>query len=187
LDTKPFWKSKTLDDLSPSEWERLCDGCGRCCLVKLEDEDNGDIYLTRLACSLLDLKTCRCSDYAARHEKMPDCISITPEMVRTLGWLPPTCAYRRVEEGKDLLWWHPLISGSCIRPAFQCVSWRAARSGSNRAGSLTTSSMISWTMIPPRRARGEKNPNDLPGSAGYIRSTLIQRITSSRLTAAAAT
>lgn len=112
VDAKPFWTGKTLDELSPSEWERLCDGCGRCCLVKLEDEDNGEIYLTRLACSLLDLKTCRCSDYTARHEKMPDCISITPEMVRTLSWLPPTCAYRRVEEGKDLQWWHPLISGS---------------------------------------------------------------------------
>jgi len=98
--------------MSQSEWERLCDGCGRCCLVKLEDEDTSEIYPPRLACGLLALKTCRCRDYAARHEKMPDCISITPDKVRTLGWLPPTCAYRRVEEGKDLLWWHPLVSGS---------------------------------------------------------------------------
>jgi uncharacterized protein len=111
-DPRPFWRTKTLDDMSPSEWESLCDGCGRCCLVKLEDEDTGEIYLTRLACSLLDLKSCRCSDYESRQEKMPDCISITPEKVRTLGWLPPTCGYRRVEEGKDLYWWHPLISGT---------------------------------------------------------------------------
>lgn len=111
-DPRPFWQTKSLDDMSASEWEQLCDGCGRCCLVKLEDEDTSDIYLTRLACGLLDLKTCRCRDYASRHEKMPDCISITPEKVRTLGWLPPTCGYRRVEEGKDLLWWHPLISGT---------------------------------------------------------------------------
>ena len=124
----PFWQTKTLDEMSASEWEQLCDGCGRCCLVKLEDEDTGDIYLTRLACGLLDLKTCRCRDYAARHEKMPDCISITPEKVRTLGWLPPTCAYRRVEEGRDLLWWHPLISGS------------ASSSSAHR----------SWAMVPAK-------------------------------------
>ena len=110
--TQPFWRTKTLDEMSPTEWERLCDGCGRCCLVKLEDEDTSEIYLTRLACGLLDLKSCRCSDYENRQKKMPDCISITPEKVRTLGWLPPTCGYRLVEEGKDLHWWHPLISGS---------------------------------------------------------------------------
>ena len=109
---RPFWRTKTLDEMSPSEWERLCDGCGRCCLVKLEDDDTSEIYLTRLACGLLDLKSCRCSDYENRQKKMPDCISITPEKVRTLGWLPPTCGYRLVEEGKDLHWWHPLISGT---------------------------------------------------------------------------
>jgi uncharacterized cysteine cluster protein YcgN (CxxCxxCC family) len=111
-DTQPFWRTKTLDEMTPSEWERLCDGCGRCCLVKLEDEDTGDIYLTRLACGLLDIKSCRCSDYENRQKKMPDCISITPEQVRTLSWLPPTCAYRMVEEGRDLQWWHPLVSGT---------------------------------------------------------------------------
>lgn len=108
----PFWRSRTLEDFSPAEWEALCDGCGRCCLVKLEDEDTAEIHLTRLSCSLLDIGSCRCSDYENRHAKMPDCITITPEKVRTLGWLPPTCGYRLIEEGKDLLWWHPLVSGS---------------------------------------------------------------------------
>jgi uncharacterized cysteine cluster protein YcgN (CxxCxxCC family) len=97
--------------MSQSQWESLCDGCGRCCLNKLEDEDTGEIHLTRLACALLDLKTCRCSDYPNRREKMPDCVQIDPAKARTLPWLPPTCAYRLVAEGKDLPEWHPLISG----------------------------------------------------------------------------
>ena len=97
--------------MTRQEWESLCDGCGQCCLLKLEDEDDGTIYLTKLSCSMLDVRTCRCSDYAKRHELMPDCVSITPEKVRTLNWLPETCAYRLVEEGRDLAWWHPLVSG----------------------------------------------------------------------------
>jgi uncharacterized protein len=108
----PFWKTKTLEEMSASEWESLCDGCGRCCLNKLEDEDTGQIHLTRLACRLLDLGTCRCSDYENRRQKMPDCVSIDPAKARTLTWLPPTCGYRLAAEGKDLPWWHPLVSGS---------------------------------------------------------------------------
>src|SRR5262245_44245188 len=98
--------------MSPSEWEALCDGCGRCCLVKLEDADTGKCHLTPLACRLLDIGSCRCSDYANRHQRMSDCVAIDPEAVRSLPWLPPTCAYRLVAEGRDLRWWHPLISGS---------------------------------------------------------------------------
>ena len=109
---EPFWRSRQLEDLSQTEWESLCDGCGRCCLNKIEDEDTGDIYLTRLACGLLNIGTCRCSDYANRQAKMPDCVQIDPEKVRSLTWLPKTCAYRLVGEGRDLLWWHPLVSGS---------------------------------------------------------------------------
>lgn len=108
----PFWKTKTLDEMSSQEWESLCDGCGRCCLVKLEDEDTGTCYLTRLACSLLDIGSCRCSDYPNRKARMSDCVTIDPASVRKLEWLPETCAYRLVEEGRDLFWWHPLISGS---------------------------------------------------------------------------
>ncbi len=109
---KGFWRGRTLDELSPEEWEALCDGCGRCCLNKLEDEDTGEIHLTRLACGLLDIGSCRCSDYPNRQAKMPDCVQITPEKARNLSWLPQTCAYRLVGEGRELHWWHPLVSGS---------------------------------------------------------------------------
>ncbi len=98
--------------MSRSEWESLCDGCARCCLVKLEDEDTGDIYLTRLTCRMLTVRTCRCSDYEHRFAKMHDCIEIDPQKARELSWLPATCGYRIVAEGRDLPWWHPLISGT---------------------------------------------------------------------------
>lgn len=107
----PFWETKSLEEMSRGEWESLCDGCGQCCLVKIEEEDTGDIYLTRLACRLLDIGSCQCSDYANRHASEPDCIVITPQNVRTLTWLPQTCAYRRLAEGRGLAWWHPLVSG----------------------------------------------------------------------------
>jgi uncharacterized cysteine cluster protein YcgN (CxxCxxCC family) len=107
----PFWKTKTLPEMTREEWESLCDGCGRCCLNKLEDEDTGRFLYTRAACKLLDLDSCRCTDYANRHARVPDCVALTPENVGSLGWLPATCAYRLLEEGKNLQWWHPLVSG----------------------------------------------------------------------------
>lgn len=107
----PFWKTKTLDAMNDQEWESLCDGCGRCCLVKLEDEDTGDYYATDLVCRLFDETTCRCRDYPNRQKHVDDCVRLTPDVVRGIGWLPPTCAYRLVAEGKDLAWWHPLVSG----------------------------------------------------------------------------
>jgi uncharacterized cysteine cluster protein YcgN (CxxCxxCC family) len=109
---QPFWRRKTLDAMSKAEWESLCDGCGRCCLVKLEDEDTGKIHFTDVACKLFDADACRCADYAHRRRKVSDCIKLTPEAVRSLAWLPPSCAYRLVAEGRDLAWWHPLVSGS---------------------------------------------------------------------------
>lgn len=109
--SRPYWETTTLEEMSPEEWEALCDGCGRCCLNKLEDEDTGEIVLTRLACALLDIGQCRCSDYANRFDKMPDCINLTPDKVRALTWLPASCGYRRVKEGRGLAWWHPLVSG----------------------------------------------------------------------------
>lgn len=107
----PFWRQKTLEDMDEREWESLCDGCARCCLVKLEDEDDGTIHSTDIGCALLDVGTCRCADYANRSRRVPDCVTLTPEAVRSLTWLPPTCAYRLVAEGKDLPHWHPLVSG----------------------------------------------------------------------------
>ena len=106
-----FW-NLPLRQLTPAEWEALCDGCGKCCLAKLEDEDTGEIHWTSVACRLLDAGTCRCSDYANRLAKVEDCIGLTPANVRTISWLPATCAYRLVAEGRELAWWHPLVSGS---------------------------------------------------------------------------
>ena len=108
---KPFWETKRLKDMSPDEWDSLCDGCGQCCLNKVEDEDTGKIFLTRLSCSLLDLNSCRCKDYENRFARMPDCLSIDVKAVKKLKWLPESCAYRRVNEGRGLAWWHPLVSG----------------------------------------------------------------------------
>lgn len=108
---EPFWKRKTLDQLDQAEWESLCDGCGLCCLQKLEDEDDGSVYYTRIACKLLDLKTCRCTNYEKRRDFVPDCIQLTPAQADEFRWLPPTCAYRLVSEGNDLLSWHHLVSG----------------------------------------------------------------------------
>lgn len=108
----PFWTVKTLEEFSPQEWEALCDGCGKCCLAKLEDEDTGDIYWTSVGCRLFDGETCRCRDYDNRLATVPDCIRLTPQNVRTIPWLPQTCAYRLVAEGRDLYWWHHLVSGS---------------------------------------------------------------------------
>ncbi|KZL06107.1 hypothetical protein PsAD26_04254 [Pseudovibrio sp. Ad26] len=107
---RPFWQTKTLDAMTHEEWESLCDGCGRCCLNKLEDWDTGAIYWTNVACTLLDGTTCRCKNYEQRFDTVPDCVQLSPETVRTLKWLPPTCAYRLIREGRDLYWWHPLVS-----------------------------------------------------------------------------
>jgi len=111
MSRKPFWKRKTLAEMTRKEWESLCDGCGRCCLLKIEDADTGAISYTDVACKLLDLGTCRCTKYARRTEFVKDCVVLTPNNLHELSWMPSTCAYRLVAEGKDLYWWHPLVSG----------------------------------------------------------------------------
>ncbi len=108
----PFWKRKALHEMSGPEWESLCDGCGKCCLNKLEHEDTGEILFTNAACRLLDLETCRCTSYEDRQRFVPDCRRLTPQNVGKIPWLPQSCAYRRLAEGKDLEWWHPLVSGT---------------------------------------------------------------------------
>jgi len=106
-----FWKHKRLSQMSHDEWESLCDGCGRCCLHKLEDEDDGRIYYTRAACSLLDIKSCRCKDYDNREKLMPDCLQLSVDNAQYFDWLPETCAYRLLAEGEPIPEWHPLITG----------------------------------------------------------------------------
>ena len=107
---QPFWEMP-LEDLNRQQWEALCDGCGQCCLHKVEDEDTGKIYFTRVACKLLNLETAQCSDYRNRRAYVPDCIRLTPTLVTQLAWLPETCAYRRRAEGRALPAWHYLLNG----------------------------------------------------------------------------
>ena len=108
---EPYWRTKSLEEMTRAEWEALCDGCARCCLIKLEDDDTGEVAYTDIACRLLDIGTCRCTRYRRRLRLVPQCVELTPEEVRKLDWLPSTCAYRLVAEGRDLAWWHPLVSG----------------------------------------------------------------------------
>lgn len=106
----PFWKTKALHEMTDAEWESLCDGCARCCLHKLEDADTGEVHYTAVVCRYLT-DECRCSAYSERSRLVPDCVQLTPDRAHDFHWLPTTCAYRRLAEGKDLEWWHPLVSG----------------------------------------------------------------------------
>ena len=107
----PFWQAKRLEEMSEAEWEALCDGCGKCCLNKIEDIETGAIAPTRVACRLLDLGSCRCADYPNRKRLVSDCIVLTPANVAEIPWMPKTCAYRRIAEGQGLAWWHRLVAG----------------------------------------------------------------------------
>ncbi len=107
-----YWKRKSLQEMTAKEWEGLCDGCARCCMHKVEDEETGEIFYADLACRLLDLDTCRCTDYANRVKQVSECLVLTADKPDMFSWLPATCAYRRLANGQDLLDWHPLISGN---------------------------------------------------------------------------
>ncbi|PIR39638.1 MAG: hypothetical protein COV35_03805 [Alphaproteobacteria bacterium CG11_big_fil_rev_8_21_14_0_20_39_49] len=109
--SKQFWKEKKLEEMSKDEWESLCDGCGLCCLIRLEDEDTGEIVQSNIACKYLNLDTCKCTDYKNRKKNVPDCWVITPENIDKIYWMPDTCAYKLVYQGQDLYDWHPLKSG----------------------------------------------------------------------------
>jgi uncharacterized cysteine cluster protein YcgN (CxxCxxCC family) len=108
-----FWERIPLDRMTPEEWEALCDGCGKCCLNKLEDADTGEVAFTRVACRLLDDDSCRCGNYAVRKQIVPECVVLTPGNIADIAyWMPATCAYRLLYEGRQLFWWHHLVSGS---------------------------------------------------------------------------
>lgn len=150
--------------MTTEEWESLCDGCGRCCLNKLEDADTGQIAWTDVACRLLDSETCRCRNYAERERLVPDCVQLTPEAVRSLSWLPATCAYRLIEEGRDLYWWHPLVSGdrATVRQAGISASGRTV---SEEIVPLEQfeDRIVTWPLKVPakaRRRRVERPPPD---------------------------
>lgn len=153
-DNQPFWQ-KPLESLTKPEWEALCDGCGRCCLVKLEEEDTGTIHYTNVSCTLYDAHACRCSDYRNRAKKVHDCVQLTPEQVRTLPWLPPTCAYKLVAQGKDLCWWHPLKSGTqdTVREAGISVHGRIAASEADVPVDALPDFIVKWPARVPKAAR----------------------------------
>ncbi|MDD4914083.1 MAG: YcgN family cysteine cluster protein [Methylococcales bacterium] len=119
-----FWESKTLAEMSIQEWESLCDNCGKCCLHKLEDEETGDLAFTRVVCDLIDLESCRCSRYSERCTLVPDCLDLKQHDFAAYNWLPDTCAYRLLIDGKPLFDWHPLVSGNpdSVREAGVCIS-----------------------------------------------------------------
>ena len=150
-----FWKTKTLEEMSGTEWESLCDGCARCCLEKLEDEDTGKIYFTHVSCRLLDAGLCTCRDYANRSDQVPDCVRLTPANVRTLNWLPPSCAYKLVAEGRDLYWWHPLISGDpdTVHEAGVSVRGRVYGSEDDVPDAELEDHIVQWPASLPKRAR----------------------------------
>jgi len=151
----PFWQRKSLEEMTDSEWESLCDGCGRCCLNKLEEEGTDRTFYTDVGCRLLDGQTCRCRDYAHRLEKVDDCVRLTPESLKTITWLPPSCAYVLLAEGKDLYWWHPLVSGDpdTVHAAGVSVRGRVRASETHVSDDELEDYIVSWPLKLPKRAR----------------------------------
>ena len=139
----PFWKTTALRDMNAAEWESLCDGCGKCCLLKLEDADSGEIDFTDVACKLLDCGSCRCGDYKRRKKLVPNCVVLTPGNVDQIAWMPSTCAYRLLAEGRELAWWHPLVSGDPETVHQAGISVRGRVVSEDRAGDLEDH-IVTW-------------------------------------------
>ncbi|MFL6797703.1 MAG: YcgN family cysteine cluster protein [Xanthobacteraceae bacterium] len=153
---QPFWRRKSLAQMTNSEWESLCDGCGRCCLVKLEDaDDSAHTFFTDVGCRLLDGESCRCRDYAKRSAKVKDCVRLTPRNVERIVWLPPTCAYRLLADGHELYWWHPLVSGDpeTVHQAGISVRGRVAASEEDIDEADLEDRIVSWPVRLPKSAK----------------------------------
>ena len=185
-DETPFWQRKSLKEMTDSEWESLCDGCGRCCLVKLEDaDDSSRTYFTDVGCRLLDGETCRCSDYPNRSARVKDCVRLTPRNINRIVWLPPTCAYRLLADGGDLYWWHPLVSGD-PEPHQARIRARLAGASEDEVNDEDLEDrIVSWPVRMPKAARATETPlSALAGSfkrscsrppASWIRRRLVRR------------
>ena len=147
-----FWREKKLEEMSRAEWESLCDGCGRCCLHKLRDDITEKISFTNVACRLLDLNTGLCSSYRNRREHVADCVQLTPKKLRKMDWLPPSCAYRLVHEGKDLPKWHPLRSGT-QESVMEAGASVAGRCLSEREAGPFEHHLVTWPGQMPRKPK----------------------------------
>ena len=167
-DALPFWKTKTLAEMTDGEWESLCDGCGRCCLVKLEDEDTAKIYFTDVGCRLLDAQSCRCRDYENRSARVHDCVRLTAKNLGELNWLPPTCAYRLLANGGDLYWWHPLVSGDPETVHAANISVRA-RVSKRRGCAARGAARRAHRRLARQMAEGREGPRQRLGSSAGTR------------------
>jgi uncharacterized protein len=156
----PFWQRKSLAEMTDSEWESLCDGCGRCCLNKLEEEETDRTYYTNVGCRLLDGQACRCRDYANRLAQVEDCVRLTPASLKTITWLPPSCAYVLLDEGKDLYWWHPLVSGDpeTVHSAGVSVRGRVGATEVAVPDAELQDYIVDWPLKLPKRARARPKP-----------------------------
>lgn len=173
---EPFWRTKSLEELDSAEWESLCDGCGRCCLVKLQDEDTEAIAYTDIGCKLLDEDGCRCRDYPNRQAVVPDCVRLTPQTVRAIDWLPTSCAYRLVEEGRDLYWWHHLVSGDrdTVHQVGVSVRGKVAVLEDDLPLQDFVDHMVRWPLRLPRGAT-RRTPKTPPVSAAAAASAASPR------------
>jgi uncharacterized protein len=163
----PFWKTKTLAEMTRAEWESLCDGCGRCCLHKLRDDETGAVWWTNVSCRLLDTTACRCTRYAERRRLVPDCVRLTPQNLPKIDWLPTTCAYRRLQEGQGLAWWHPLVSGCPSTVHEAGISVRGRVIDERKAGPLEHH-LVEWPGCSPHTRKRPALPatdDDGGGSA----------------------
>jgi hypothetical protein len=159
-DDIPFWRSKTLGQMTPAEWESLCDGCGRCCLNKLEEHGSDRIFYTDVGCKLLDGESCRCKDYENRAAQVSDCVQLSSRNINRINWLPPTCGYRLIADGRDLYWWHPLVSGDpeSVHAAGISVRGKVGASEATVPDEKLEDYIVSWPLKWPKAARRKTAP-----------------------------